>query len=426
MLKQLSGSKSRRTTIRGVLAVGLLFSLAVLVKARRSQAFDLQPSYVGCRVLAAGEGTHLYSHSTVQFDKFRDSEWDSLAGGTAVGNRYTGPTYVQTPLWAWLLRPACTVLSWEIFRYLFISIIVLAMCGLVYIVARCWAPDLFSPVRVAVILLAIAIGRPFREVLAFGQTHAIFMVITVLAILLARRNNQIAAGILLACAAAVKITPGYLLLYWLVCRKWKAAGCFVLSSTLIVVLSVTATSYGLFRDFIANLSYTSNILLISYNNQSLAAWWEGMHMAPELQKWIVHPLPLGMKILSLLLTLASSFGGGWLDLKRADDQPPYGAIFALLGATVFASISWNHYAIILIIPIMLLVQHYVTERRSIWLVLAAAIYVLNLDPGIGIGKHIVFPIVRSHFFAMVLSMAAMVVCVLMRQTAGERPPSRFR
>ncbi len=443
---------SPRATTLGVLAVSLLFSLVILLGARNSRAVDLQPSFVGCRVLAAGQPAHLFSHSPTYFSQVHDAVWDALAGGSAVDGRYTGPTYVQTPLWAWLLRPACTTLPWRTFRMAFLAITVFAVCGLVGLAARFWTPALFTPGRVALLLLAVGIGRPFYDVVVFAQTHAIFMLCTALAILLARKNHQFAAGVLLACAAAVKITPGFLLLYWLVARKWKAAGSFIASSLALVGLTVATTGVPLFREFLTNLSRTSNILLVAYNNQSLAAWWGGRHRSAELHQWLVHPLPHGLKLLSVLLMLASSLIGGWLDRSRAEDQPPFGAIFALLGATVFASISWDHYAFILIVPIMLLVQRYLAERElpvrnhpahlttppmllaqryftgrpatdrslagrgSLWLVLAAAIFLLNLDPGIGLGKHIVFPIVRSHFFAMLLSMAAMALCALTRQT----------
>lgn len=310
-------------------------------------------------------------------------------------------------------------MGWNAFRYTFMAIILLCVCGIVALTLRFWAPAFYSPLWFAVILLAVEIGKPFKEVLAAGQTHAIFIAATLLAIILAERGYGKAAGGLLACAAAVKITPGFLLLYWFMTRKWSAAASFVVTSVVLVLLAIATTGLSLFHTFVTNLVYTSNVLLISYNNQSLAAWWEGMHMAPELKEWLIHPLPPGIKAVSMLLTLASVIGGGLLDRRRrAGEELPYGAMFALLGATVFASIAWNHYAFFLIVPILLLLQRYVTDRRWLWLVLAICIYVLNLAPGLGIGNHLLVRITRSHFFATLLAMVAMALCAVLSRSVN--------
>lgn len=427
MLTGLRTFASRRATPAGIVAVSLLFTLALMVGAYKTPAVDLEPSFVGCRVLAAGQPGHLYSHSGTEFNHVYDPVWNAEAGAAAVHGRYTGPTYVQTPLWAALLEPACTTLSWTAFRLVFLALILLAACCLVVLVARFWTPSLFSPGWITFSLVALALTRPFHEMAAFVQPHIFFLLLTVVALMLARRGREVPAGILLACAAAVKITPGFLILYWLCGRRWKALGSFVASSAAIVALTVAVTSLGLFREFLTDLSATSNVLLIAYNNQSLAAWWEGMRMAPELRQWIMHPLPPGLKLVSTLLTLASPLVGAWFDRdqisrtdREQDSNPPYGAVFALLGVTVFPPISWNHYAIVLIIPFMLLIQRYLDDRRLLWLGLAVATYMLNLTAGIGFEKHLLVPIVRSHFFAMVLSMVAMAFCALRQRPVAHQ------
>lgn len=399
------------------LAILLLFTLLGIVR-HLSGGDDLSSSYFGCQVLASGQPAHLYSHSRVDFPTVDDPIWHALASNAnflpPLG--YIHP-YVQTPLWAFALRPVCTHISFQAFNRIFIVLVMLSVTGMLLLVLHFWTPALFRPLPVALICALFYRAEPLRYALALTQTHAIFLLITLVAVLLAQRNRPITAGILLALAASMKITPAFLILYWLARREFKAALSFVISFAALLAITFLTAGPTLTLAYLHRLSELSNTLLVSYNNQSLAATWMTHAFAvKDLLAFHIYPLPALVKITSLIAVIAASLAGGWLDRRSAmRELPPYGAIFAMVAATVFTSIAWTHYFILLAIPVLLLVaaalrDWQVPARRNLWLLLALPIVAFNIYPlGTDIFKWTAASsvVIRPQFYTGILSLIAL-------------------
>jgi hypothetical protein len=138
--------------------------------------------------------------------------------------------------------------------------------------------------------------------------------------------------------------------------------------------------------------------------------------------WHILRLPVRMKLLTMALSVIVTVWGGWMDRRAAlirVDAPPYGAIFAMVGATVFATIAWSHYYILLVIPVMLMLDAALGERdriKSAWLVaISVAVLALNLYP-LSYRMILMHPfilhghqisLVRSQFYSGLLAMLGM-------------------
>ena len=409
-------SRARKFQVGFVL---LLFTLAGTWRYRKAVGEDLSSSYVGCRLIAAGQADHLYAHDPAVFSTVRDPVWNAVAEQARFAPLGLLHPYVQTPLWAYLLQPACTRTTFRTFRHLFLFLAMLCMSGTIWLVARYWATSLFHPAAVFLICVAIAFFDPFRYAMFLTQTHILFVFLSILALLLAQRGRPGWAGLVLSVAAAVKVTPALLLIYWLVARRYKAALSFVLFSLLLVILTVGACGSALFVAYLHELSWVSNVLLVAYNNQSLAAWWLGRYYpSSELFDWRIHALPSAMKWVSLLLALGSAAAGGWMDRIRSEkdrDQAPYGAAFALVGATMFSALAWNHYYVLLAFPLLLLLQTAWQRRSWLWGGFAAVIYVLNVYPiAYGSSAHVYkhYSLVRSEFYSGAFCLLAILLMAL--------------
>jgi hypothetical protein len=399
------------------LVILLLFTLLGIVR-HLDGGDDLAASYFGCQLLASGQASHLYSHSAVDFATVDDPVWHTLAANAnflpPVG--YVHP-YVQTPLWAFALQPACTRISFQAFNRIFIVLVMLATTGMLLLVLHFWTPILFRPIPVALICALFYRAEPLRYALALTQAHVIFLLFTLLAILLAQRNRPIAAGTLLAIAASIKMTPAFLILYWLARRQFKPALSFVISFAAICIFTILATGPSVTLAYLHELSEISNVLLVSYNNQSLAATWM-THTVPtnELLAFRIYPLPAVIKITSLLAIVTASLAGGWLDRKNALRYlPPYGAIFAMVAATVLTPIAWTHYFILLVIPCMFLAaaarrDRDIPVRRNLWIFLALPLIAFNIYP---LGTEVFHwtqataIVIRPQFYTAILSLAAL-------------------
>lgn len=417
----------KRNSQIAVLVVLFLFALLSAVRHFSSPGADLSSSYYGCRLLASHQIEHVYSRDPVNYDRVSDPVWDHLATATGFSAVRILHPYVQTPLWAFSIRPLCTSLSFPVFNGLFLFLLSFSLVGTIWLVARFWAPRTFHPGWIALICATLYLTEAYKYAFMLTQTHMIFVLLTIGALLLARRGAPVSAGLLLAIAAAIKITPGFLLLYWLINRQTRAAVSFVGFSALLVAVSLLSTGLPLNLIFLHNLSQISNMLLVSWNNQSLAAFvLAGHYPVAEQQLWHSFPLPPAMKWLSTLLTVAFTALGGLLD-RRSEQAgpvvPPYGAVLALLAAVIFAPLSWTHYYILLVVPLMIMLDEFLRKRSVLLLALILVVLALNFDTqtlGGVLQKYRLFPIVRAQFYSGLLTMAALVLLWVRR----ERHPDR--
>ncbi len=407
-----------------VLAVLALFAGLGMARWASTSGDDLAASYIGCRLMAAGEGTHLYSHDAVDFSEIGDDDaWQSIADGSGFDG-YLHP-YVQTPMWAYALEPLCTRTRSAGFTKVFAALTMLSFAGVIFLAARYWTPELLNPYAVAVIAAVLWVSEPFRYAMFLMQTHVLFVLLTLGALMLAERRRPWRAGLLLAGAAAVKITPGFLLIYWLITRRWRALGSMVVCSAVLWAATVLLTGRPLVAAYLADLHRVSGILLISQNNQSFASWWMGRFYTENKSfdlRILALPKVLGMLCTALVVGCVAM--GGWIDRRRGRGAP-VGAMMALVGMTIFAPIGWTHYYIVLIAPVMVLLAEGWDLRVRWILVLVLGIILLNVRPIAGdvIGGELGrFAILRSHFYSGVLCLLGLAAAAWERSRVGPEPP----
>ncbi len=401
-----------------------LFSAAV-VTLDSSSGTDLSGEYLGCRLIQNGQTSHLYAYDPTSFNSISDPAWKAMAQTAGVPKSTLLTPFMKTPLWPYLLRPLCGRANFPTFNLIFRIILSVCLAALIWITGYFWAPRFFKPLWVMLFAAAWLRADPLREAVQLTQTHIIFLLLTFLALLWARSGRPVRAGISLAAAAAAKITPGAIIFYWLMMKQKKAALSFVVCSIALVALTVLAVGRITTTDYIHSMSRVSNILVLSEGNQSLAAWWmANFFLKKEALSFRALPLPAALKVICLGLVIASTIVGGFCDrrlAKRSPGIPPYGAVFALLGATVFTPIAWAHYYVILIVPLILLLDEYLLRRSYAVLLLLGAIFVLaNVRLLVRHAGYMHLPapnIVWGPFYAGVLAMAAMLL--LYRRSLAE-------
>jgi hypothetical protein len=372
---------------RGVALVLLLFCVLSTLRDLHSPGSDLAPSYMACRVMANGAQDHLYVHDPVLFNHVYDPAWTVAAIEGRMDGGHDTPPYVQTPLWAWSLQPLCTHMPYNYFKGLFLVLTVFCLAMAIWLVAGHWAPRVFHPGWIALICAGLYLTEAFHYATTLVQTHILFVLLTLIALMVARRH-PLDAGMMLALAAAVKITPGLLVLYWLVTKQWKAAASFVVASLALAGITLAAVGPPVFHSYLHTLGQNSHVLLVVFANQSFAAWREGQHFQnSELYLWHVLRMSVPMRIATLAASVGLSVLGGWMDRRAAvtrPNAPPYGAVFAMVGSMMFATVAWSHYYIVLVVPVMMLADAALRERgtaRAKWLAaMAVAVLLLNLYP----------------------------------------------
>ncbi len=425
----------RQNTMRqwAIVSVLALFVVAGALRFWRETGEDLSSSYVGCRLVATGHTGVLYVYDAENFANIGDltGTWEHLgrAGGF---NGYLHP-YVQTPLWAYILQPLCDHTQFSAFKHVFLLLVLLSLAGAVWLVGRYWTPAVFSPWAMALLLLGLWFSQPFVYAMFLMQTHALFFFLTIAGLVLAEHGGRGWrsagwAGLAVACAGAVKLTPIALVVYWLITGRWRAALSTVLWTAVLIAITVGAVGLPLTGAYLESLHRVSRVLLVAQNNQSFAAWAMARFYEPD-EVFDINslPLPTAVRLGSTLLLLLGTAVGGWLDRRRAglDTAPgsnrgivaetgtaplPAGAMISLISLTIFAPIAWTHYSIILIAPVMVLLQ--AMRSLRVWWPLAflVPLVALNYPPlatdvlQMNIGD---YAVVRGQFFSGLLALVAL-------------------
>lgn len=378
--------------------------------------------------MASGLSSALYAFDPQQFHVVADPAWVETA--RLGGFRGFLHPYVQTPLWAWLLRPACEAVSFDTFRRVFVLAALVALIVTLRVAAAHWAPRFTKWWWAAGALVVLALTTPFQYAMYLAQTHALFVALSVLALVTADRGRAATAGIALAAAATVKLTPALLVIYWAVRGQWRALLWFVLASMVLVAATWATSGLELFQAYLKTVGRISNVLLVSFNNQSLPAWWHGRAADPkELWAWTMLALPTATKLVTTALAVLVVVGGGLIDRNvRARGA---GAAVALVGLTAFTSLAWSHYYIVLLPAMMVLVDRSLQDRRLRWGLLAVLVVVLlNVRPfavnPFHFGQVGSIAVVRSHFFSALLAIAALCCLEWYRRSAqcSERATTR--
>jgi len=394
----------------GAHRVGLYLAFAAfsLFYFLNSPGDDLSSSYIGCRLLANGSSAHLYDFNPELFHVVDTSAWIS----TAENAHYSGflHPYVQTPLWAWGLTPLCGHLPFSAFSNVFLCVALLSLIVTIETVARTWAPTFLRPLPLAILLVAVAMSTPFQYAMWLVQTHALFLMLTVLALHFAERDRPIQAGAALALACAVKITPGFLLVYWLIGGRRRAALWFVVGSLTIAAFTVAAVGFDLTLDYVQSMRRVSNVLLVSFNNQSVTAFLAySQSMFSELNNWRILPLTPALKAVSAVTSVGSVAFAGWMSRKR--ELTGATVALALIGVTVFSPIAWTHYFLCVIPAVMILTN----AGGVLPVAVAITTFILNSTP---IAIDPVAPqigsltVVRSHFISAIILMTVLALrCV---------------
>lgn len=357
------------------LIVGSLiaFVVATWISWHNSPGDDLSSTYFACRLMATGNQKAIYAHDAERFHVVHDPAWQVAAD--EVGFKGFLHPYVQMPLFAASLRPLCMSMTFDTFNSLFVLFNAIAIAAMAWLATKWLAPSAVSPLPILGILLWLWFSLPFRYTMFLTQTHPVFLLATLGALVLAERHFASSAGVLLACAAIIKITPALLLLYWAISGKWKSIAWFLLAATGLVLTSLALTGTELNFAFLSELKRISNVLLVSWNNESLAAFVMGYYYPSEIMDWRMLPLPVWLRLTGICIALCTISLAGWL--RRLGAEEGATVSIALISMTVFAPIAWSHYYIILMVPLA-----YLTKRAAtipaVWIIITVLV-LMTLD-----------------------------------------------
>lgn len=301
--------------------------------------------------------------------------------------------YIYPPFFAAALRPLVAAFSLNQLKYIWPVVEILCAVGAMLLLTRLFKVS----VGLSLVTFAISGLVPVLVSMIYGQvsTVLLFLIVASLYLGYAFRHNrlaQIASGILLGIAIGIKVYPAFVLLIYVLYRRFTAAVSTLVSTVatgvfgLIFGGGVTATLY-----FFTHISPALDSITTS-SDQSLKSLL-GRIFAPEIIQlsgvgldsqvvsapfinapWLVDPLHVALSGLIGVVSLALI-----VKLRYTHDDAAMLYSVAILSAAVIVVLPtvWPHYASLAVIPAYVIMR-YIIERRAalmVWVFLLVCLLI---------------------------------------------------
>jgi Glycosyltransferase family 87 len=319
------GEAARRLAPILALAVLALSTGAVLTNAGATLGYDYEAYAHAARALLDGR---------VLYDPTVD-----VAGGFAV--------YLYPPPFAIAVVPF-TLLSGSMGTWAWLGTLVAAfLAGTAILPVR-------PGVRSAIVFLA-ALSWPFLYSVKLGQVGPLLYLC--FAIGWRSLDRPLPLGLAIAAGALTKVQPSLLFAWMALTRRWHALVVGLVACSIAALAATLITGLATWADYAALLSRVSQPVTTPKNmTLGAIAWRAGrsLEVATVLQ-WAAVAMTLAFTLFA------------WL---RRD--PATGFIVGVVGSQILSPLLWDHYAMLLLLPVALLLQ-----RRQWW---AAAIPLVTWLP----------------------------------------------
>lgn len=241
----------------------------------------------------------------------------------------------------------------------------------------------------AVALLAVCF--PFWHHMVHGNINLVLLLLLTGAWRAGRGGRPYLAGSLLGAAVAVKLFPGFLLVYFLARREWKSVFATAAAFVMLTLLTLALLGPEAYRAYLFDVMPEVSGYRRNWLNLSLAGFSAKL-FDPD-PRWL--PVPLTALYASPALAVAAYVAAAGVLAAlvaraaakantRADADHAFGlAVFAMVQASPLA---WEHYALLLPLPLASIWRR-LPRAEWAWWVFWPSAAVLCLPPG-GIAEHL--------------------------------------
>lgn len=238
--------------------------------------------------------------------------------------------------------------------------------SLAFLVASCAiiVRQLGLPFPLWYLLPAIALALKcyaFWEQMVHGQVNLLLLLLLTGAWAADRSGRPHWAGTLVAVATAIKLFPGFLFVYFLLRREWKAVRTGLLALAAITVLTALILGPEAYRSYFLEVLPRTSQWRTEWGNVSLSGLWCKLFESPMHLRLIeVQPLvhAPALALLGMSCTLLAVTAILAMAARRLRSVQDWDLLFSLtiMGMLLVSPITWDHYLLLLILPMAVLWQ----------------------------------------------------------------------
>ncbi len=310
---------------------------------RRHRFGDFTSYYVAGATLLEGEGRPLYytdRPAEVLSKAERPTAWTETAArrGVTQANYFLYP-----PHFAAAMVPLAA-LPYDLARDAWAAAALACLVAAVAIWRRMHRGSL-TPAETALAVVLPALSWPIMYTFGQGQTNLLVLVMLVVALAALRSGRDTAAGLLVGAAAAVRLTPAFLLLWLAWRRRWRAlaAGLALLGAC--AAGGVAAAGWEPTARFVRGMMPMLSGGSPHWVNQSPLAFFHRLVDGADMLSWAAGEPSTAARALAAACGLLLAVGA----VLCAGPRPRPGALdleFSLMAlTTLFLSpLTWTHHA----------------------------------------------------------------------------------
>ena len=238
----------------GVLAVlGAALAVVCLIGLHRNiWAVDLSALYFAGYFFCAGDLAQVYAAPPEVIGSQMPPAWVAAVAATGHGDEQTYP-FIYPPWVAVLMAPVARFDPQSAMNANLLINVVLTL-GSIGLAWRIIGVSAMSfPIWVLISLALVVPGVPLISAVLLGQTQILVFFLCLLAFERYIAGWFIAAGIALALAACIKITPAAFVLIFLFDRNRRALAAFLLTGAAMLAISIAVAGVGLHQTYLAHL-----------------------------------------------------------------------------------------------------------------------------------------------------------------------------
>jgi alpha-1,2-mannosyltransferase len=377
---------TRDRTLAVVLA--LAFAAALIVWQWNGTHRDLNAIYIAANFLAQGRPDLVYVATVDVFPDIASPEWQALQEGRACAPICAYP-YVYPPVWAWLAAPLAAATTEQGFSNILLFLNMPMLAAIPLLAFRLWQPDMGAAkwtFRSVFLLFFTTIGTIG---IANNQPQLAVTFLMLAAFEREAAGSRRLGGVLLGLAAALKIYPILLALFWLRGGNRVSVAFAAGVAAGFAVLSFAVAGVGLNMAFVqtaAGLSATLHPGSWNYSLPSVFGWLDidalrAAKAAGEAWGPAVLAKALGLAVLLGGLALIHARWNAGDDLWRRRALLP--ALFALV--CLFGPIGWTHYFIVPLLALQVLPLLYGARGQAMMIgLMLLAFWPLHVLAGLGL------------------------------------------
>ncbi len=322
-------------------------------------AEDLSAVYIAGWLWHGGQAALVYEAPRHFFGGVADS-WLPAMQALGIADRTSFP-YVYPPLWAVLVSPLTGLLSPQGFFDLVTLVQIPLLAASALLAGRILKPAampwrVWAAISIATLILSLQSYLALRH----NQPTITVGFLTLLSVERLGAGRPVTAGIALAAAAAIKLTPAAFVLVFLLDRQWRAAAAFAVAGATLGLVSVALAGWPAHQAFLASLAHLKGVAYLIAINTSLLpailALGSATGLMPPvdttLTQYVYTPVPawLSPAISALAVGLIAAF---WLALRPLPGRLRRG--IGLLALSIVLALTgplgWLHYYLM---PMLLL------------------------------------------------------------------------